>query len=95
VGRADSSCIPMPREGIELAEIEGESVLYDPKHMTMLYLNESASVVWRLCDGRRTVASIVETLAEAFPEATNEVSLDIPEAIDLFAREGVLELGEA
>lgn len=92
---AGLNVVPIPQGGIEFAELEGEGVLYRSDTMTMIYLNESASVVWRLCDGRRTIASIVETLVQAFPDQANRVSLDVREAIDQLVREGVLELGDA
>ena len=87
--------VPIPQAGVELSELEGESVLYHPERMTMMYLNESANIIWRLCDGRRTVASIIDTLAREFPEQANAVAIDVREAIDQFVREGVVELGEA
>jgi coenzyme PQQ biosynthesis protein PqqD len=92
---ASLSSVPIPRDGIEFAELEGESVLYDHEKMAMVYLNESASVVWRLCDGHRTVADIIDAIAQAFPDQANEVSLDVPETIEFFAQQGVLQLGEA
>ena len=87
--------VPIPQDGIELAEIEGEGVLYCHEKMTMIYLNESASLIWRLCDGRRTIADIIDAIADAFPDQANAVSLDVPETIELFVRERMLELGEA
>jgi len=93
--KATLGLVPVPQDGIELAELDGEGVLYCHEKMTMVYLNESASVIWRLCDGHRTVAEIIDALAEAFPDVANEVSLDVPGMIELFVREGVLELGAA
>ena len=87
--------VPMAREGIELADMEGEGVLYCHEKMTMVYLNESSVVIWRLCDGQRTVGEIIDALANAFPDAANKITFDVPEIVELLMREGVLELGEA
>ena len=90
--KANLDLVPTPQEGIELVELEGEGVLYCPETMKMVYLNDSASIIWRLCDGLRKVADIIDALADAFPEAINEVSLDVPEMIELLACEGAVEL---
>ena len=84
--------VPVPHDGIELAEIEGEGVLYCHDKMTMIYLNESASVIWRLCDGHRSVADIISALTDAYPDLAGEVSIDVRETLGSFAGEGVLEL---
>jgi hypothetical protein len=87
-----SGLVPRPVQGIELSEMEGEGILYWHEKATMLYLNESARVIWQLCDGARTVSEIVRALEAEFPEVANEVSLQVPETIEQFAAEGVLEL---
>jgi hypothetical protein len=35
--------------------------------MTAFALNETASVIWQLCNGERPVAEIVEILQDAYP----------------------------
>jgi len=90
--KTTSVLVPRPLEGVELSEMEGEGILYWHENTKMLYLNESARVIWQLCDGVRTVSEIARTLAAEFPEVAGEVSLQVPETIDQFAAEGVLEL---
>jgi pyrroloquinoline quinone biosynthesis protein D len=87
--------IPFPRDGVELAEMEGEDVLYSYEKEMMVHLNKSAVVIWRLCDGKRTVKEITELIADAFPEAADKVAIDVSETIARFQKDGVLELGEA
>jgi pyrroloquinoline quinone biosynthesis protein D len=87
--------IPFPRDGVELADMEGEGVLYSYEKETMIHLNRSAVVIWRLCDGKRTVKEITELIVDAFPEAADKVAIDVSETIARFQKEGVVELGEA
>ena len=87
--------IPYPRDGVELADMEGEGVLYSYEKETMVQLNKSAVVIWRLCDGKRTVKEITELIVDAFPEAADKVAIDVSETIARFQKEGVVELGEA
>jgi pyrroloquinoline quinone biosynthesis protein D len=75
--------------------MDGEGVLYCYEKATMVYLNESAIVVWRLCDGQRTVGEIVGLLANAYPDAADKVRSDVSELVEHFVQEGVLEMGEA
>lgn len=87
--------IPFPRSGVELADMEGEGVLYSYEKETMVHLNKSAAVIWRLCDGKRTVKEITELIADAFPDAADQVVIDVSETLARFQKEGVLELSEA
>lgn len=87
--------IPVPEHGIEFAELEGESVLYCPKRMTMFHLNETANIVWSMCDGHRTVAEIVDILANAFPDTASQVAPDVSDVIETFVNEGILKLDQA
>jgi len=84
--------VPIPREGFQLAELEGESLLYSHEKMAMVYLNESAAAIWRLCDGERTVAEIVEVLAAAFPDLAGSIGAEVPEMIERLVNEDVMEL---
>ena len=84
--------VPIPREGFQLAELEGESLLYSHDKMAMVYLNESAAAIWRLCDGKRTVAEIIEVLAVAFPDMAGSIGAEVPEMIERLVNEDVMEL---
>lgn len=88
----DQDRVPKPRAGFELAELDGESLLYSPDRMTMVYLNESAAAIWRLCDGERTVSEIINMLAEAFPDLAQSIGAEVPELIDRLVNENALEL---
>ena len=72
---------PVRREGCRLEAIEGELLVFDPTRASVLYCNETAAVVWGLCDGSRTVAEIVRLLSDAFPEARGQVAADVREAV--------------
>jgi hypothetical protein len=90
--KVESGLTASPSKGVELTEMEGEGILYSHEQTKMLYLNDSALVVWQLCDGHRTVAEIVDLLASEFADMQNEVRLEVPDLIENFVDEGVLEL---
>lgn len=76
--------VPQPAEGFELEEIDGEILLYSPSATRSVYLNTTASLIWRLCDGSRSVGDIVTQLEQAFPEAKDRITDDVTRSIQLF-----------
>jgi len=93
---AGNDFIPIPEPGIALAEMESEGILYCPEKMTMFHLNETANVVWRLCDGRRTVPEIIEVLTESFSDVpASRISLDVSDVIEAFVSAGIVRLDKA
>ena len=55
-------------------------------------MSETASLVWRLCDGKRTVGDIVEQLKEAYPEASDQLENDVEETLKTFAEHGAVKI---
>jgi hypothetical protein len=89
---SDSDAIPIPRKGFQLEELDGETLLYRHSLKKLIYLNESAASIWKLCDGLRTVREIARLLADAYPEAGDAVAADVDDAIDNLVREGALRM---
>jgi hypothetical protein len=85
------SAIPRPRSDYKLEELEGESMLYHSGQAKVLYLNDTASMLWKLCDGQRTVEEIEELLRDAYPDAP-ELTGDVEAAFALFAGHGAVEV---
>lgn len=85
----------MPRHaaGFHLEAMDGEVLLYHPGLTRALRLNETAALVWRLCDGRRTVAHIAETLGELFPQQAEAVRLDVIDVVARLEVDGAIEVG--
>lgn len=85
------SAIPRPKPGYELAELEGECMLYNGAHAKALYLNETASMIWKLCDGQRSVETIEGLLGDAYPDAP-ELRHDVAAAFRQLIEHGAVEL---
>jgi hypothetical protein len=88
----DLNRIPRKQEGYSLQEVDGENVLFGRTRATAYYLNESASVIWSMCDGTRTVGEIVEFLAETYPENAADVRADVLQVVEGLVAQGVLAL---
>lgn len=74
-----------------LEMMEGELLLYHPVRTRILYCNETASLVWQLCDGGRSVAEITALLTAVFPEAAETVPEDVAAVLQTFLEHGVIE----
>jgi pyrroloquinoline quinone biosynthesis protein D len=86
----DPNAVPIPRQGFQLEELDGETLLYRHSEKRLVYLNESAALVWKLCDGKRTAREITSLLVDAYPEARETIAADVAAAIESLVREGVL-----
>jgi len=76
----------------QLEEIDGEVLLYSPKATRSIYLNPSASLIWRLCTGEFTTQEIIESLQEQFPEQADTIVDDVNTTLDQFLESQAIEL---
>jgi len=83
---------PKQKVGYQLETIDNELLLYHPAETKVMYCNQTASLIWQLCDGQRTVQEIVEMLSEAYPEATADIANDVQETVQQFLDHGAIEL---
>lgn len=89
---ADSQKRPEQNTGYMLEELDGELLLYHLDQTTTVYLNNSAALVWHLCDGTRTIADIISLLQAEFPDAANEITADVEDAVEQLQQAGALSL---
>ena len=64
-----------------LEDMDGESLLYHPGTTTTLHLNQPSVLVWKLCDGQLSVADIISSLQEAFPDQASQIAGDVEDVI--------------
>ena len=84
--------IPKPLEGYRVEEMDGELLLYHPQSTATIYMNQTAALVWQLCDGEREVAEIIAILAESFPDAEPSVNSDVMTTLKMFQQQGALSI---
>jgi hypothetical protein len=82
--------IPKQSFGFVVEEVEGENLLYRLGAHKAMYLNGTASLIWKLCDGKRAVKDIIELLAQSYPDAEAAIQSDVMEALDLLFQEGAI-----
>lgn len=55
-----------------------------------IYINDTAALLWELCDGRKRAGDIKELLTEAYPDAADSIGEDIDEALAMLAGHAAL-----
>lgn len=75
-----------------LERLDRELLLYHPTKTMALHLNETASIIWTLCDGTRTTEEIVALLREGFPDQADEIAGAVESSLRLFVEHGAVEL---
>lgn len=82
---------PRRKSGYRLEMMDGELLLFHPVDTRIIYCNDTASVIWQLCNGEHTVEEIIELLSDAYPEAASRLSSDVVETLEEFQRFGAIE----
>lgn len=90
---SDSTYQPQKCDGFMIEELDGELVLFHPGRNKIIHANQTAALIWQLCDGERTIPEIVELLAEAYPESRQQIEAEVPQTIEDLRRKGALEGG--
>lgn len=60
---------------------------------TAIYINETAALLWELCDGGKSVGNIKRMLLAAYPDAAESISPDVDKAISTLLGHGALSAG--
>ena len=84
---------PKQCAGFQIEELDGETVLFHPKRNIIIHANATATLIWQLCDGSRSVPQIVALLSEAYPETQEQIAAEVPLAIQDLRKKGALEGG--
>lgn len=80
---------PIRTDGYKLEVLDDELLLYHPAQSRAIYMNETATLIWGLCDGR-TVHEMQEVLVGAYPEASEALQVDIPDTLARLAEFGAI-----
>ena len=76
--------------GFVMQRMEGELVIFHPMKEHIIYCNETAGLIWSLCDGLRAVDEIEDILVEAYPRAVARIRTEVETALAMLVDEGFL-----
>jgi hypothetical protein len=83
---------PQRKLDYRLEQLDDELLLYHPNENQIVYLNQTVSMVWGLCDGKRSVKEMIELLEKAYPEAAASIASDVLKTLDKFYESGCIEI---
>jgi hypothetical protein len=86
-----SARIPRQISSFRLERLDDDLLLYHPGLTKTVHLNETASLIWQLCDGVRSVEDIATLLQESFPNEAAQIAADIETTLSRLADEGAIE----
>lgn len=78
----DTHRIPKKTVGYTLEAIDNQLVLFQPGHTAVCRLNETAALIWKLCDADRSVADIIYLLRDLYPDEASHIDQDVCEGIE-------------
>ena len=81
---------PRRKPDYRLEQIDDELLLYHPGQTQILYCNQTASLIWHLCDGRLTAQEIIDLLRAAFPDAHQTIAADVTTTLQQFQQYGAI-----
>ena len=88
----DLTSRPLRKPDYRLEMIDGEILLYHLDRTQILYCNQTASMIWNLCDGKLTVTEMITLLQDAYPEAGEVVATDVQATLQTFIDSGAVFL---
>lgn len=84
-----------PAAHIAESEVDGRISLFDPQSQEVSMLNDTASDVWRLCDGTSTLDQVIELMAKAYGVESDAVGDEVKATVKTFYDKGLLAEGDA
>ncbi|WP_447972485.1 PqqD family protein [Nitrospira sp. Kam-Ns4a] len=78
---------PKPLAGLHFLEVEDGSIILDPAGRKIHSLNAWGTIVWLLCDGRRSAQRIVELTGRQ----NEQLRASVIEILEILRREGLVE----
>jgi PqqD family protein of HPr-rel-A system len=77
---------PRTRDDLEVVELDGEAVVYDEESGNLHHLNQTATLVFSLCDGTATIPELAADLSQAFGVPAGDIEQQVRSLLRKFRR---------
>jgi hypothetical protein len=74
----------------KVEEFDNEILLYAVSNAKGIYLNETAYLVWKMCESGTSIEEIITFLEKEYPEQKNDIRKDVITAITSLAASDAL-----
>ncbi len=72
--------------------VPGKVVLLTPEDGNYFSINEVGARVWELCDGARSVAEIIATIADEYDAPVETIEVDVRELLEELASQHLVAI---
>lgn len=86
---------PKVRQDLSLVLLDEEGVVFDPITNLLHYLNPTAALVFRLCDGTATAKETVQELALVYDVEPQELDAEVRKLVSQYQKLGLVEPSRA
>jgi hypothetical protein len=73
-----------------VVELDGRLVAFSPQTEQIYFLNETASALWRLVDGYRTLPDMLTELAHQYAVPVPEIERDVTDTLQFLEGAGLI-----
>ena len=87
----DLAVVPRQRR-VEAFASDGESLLYSATRDEASALNRTATEIWELCDGTRTVGAIAQELGQRYGVDEAHLLADVTAAVAMLRARGLVDV---
>jgi hypothetical protein len=81
--------------GVTCLEIDGRIVALPPAGPEVIFFNDTASAVWRLADGTRTLDELLAELANMYGTDDETIADDVHRILADFVQAGLMPPGDS
>jgi hypothetical protein len=82
---------PQARSNFIIERIDKEIVLFNTENLEIMYLNQSAALIWSLMNEHYHTWTLMILLIETYPEAASEIRTDVIETMQRFLERDVIQ----
>ncbi len=75
--------IPIQNPNYVLDRQENEYQLLDIDQQTSIFINESASLIWQLCNGEQTVSQIKTMIKDSYPDMADTIDEGVDQTVEM------------
>ncbi len=83
--------IPKQVSDIKIETFGDGVLLYKETVREAAYLNNSAAIIWALCNGTNSIADIEKTLVKSYPDGKDSIPKDINVILERLQQKDVIE----
>lgn len=81
---------PLVNKGFVSETFDNEIVLYTVTDTKAIYLNETAHLIWKLCEDKQSVGAIISLLEESYPGHSSVIREQVLETLTALSEIGAI-----